>query len=124
MMKKTNCSRIVTLGHAHKALIDGIRREYEGAELTVFELPTLRYAFPKLGKEVTADPFTPYPPASKRPDLDSPAIYIHSSGSTGFPKPIAHSHRIQIQWLTRRTLACTVLIILLLTICSRYPCIC
>ena len=105
-MKKTNCSRIVTLDHAYKALIDGIRREHEATQLTVFELPTLRYAFPKLGQEVAADPFTPYPPPSKRPDLDSPAIYLHSSGSTGFPKPIAHSYRLQIQWFARRMLAC------------------
>lgn len=103
-MKKTNCTRIVTLDHAHKALIDGIHRENEGAQLTVYELPTLRYAFPKLGKEVAADSFIPYPPPLKRPDLDSPGLYLHSSGSTGFPKPIAHSHRIQIQWLAQRML--------------------
>ena len=107
-MKKTNCSRIVTLDHAHKGLIDGIRREYEGAQLTVFELPTLRYVFPKLGQEVPADPFHPYPSTLKRPDLDSPAIYIHSSGSTGFPKAIALSYRIQIQWFTRRMSTCTI----------------
>lgn len=106
MMKKTNCSRIVTLDHAHKPLIDGIRLELQGAQLTVYEIPTFRYAFPKLGKEVTADSFIPYPPP-KRPDLDSPAIYIHSSGSTGFPKAIPHSHRIQFQWLSQRMLPFT-----------------
>ena len=105
-MKKTNCSRIVTLDHAHKGLIDGVRREHEAAQLTVFELPILRYAFPKLGREVATDPFIPYPSSLERPDLDSPAIYLHSSGSTGFPKPIAHSYRLQIQWFARRTLAC------------------
>ena len=108
MMKKINCSRIITIDHAHKALIDGIRRENEGAELTVYELPTLRYAFPNLGKELATDHFVPYPALSKRPDLDSPAIYIHSSGSTGFPKPIAHSHRMLIQWMARRMLTCTI----------------
>jgi acyl-CoA synthetase (AMP-forming)/AMP-acid ligase II len=104
MMTKTNCSRIVTLDHAHKPLIDGVRREIGGAPLTVYEVPTLRYAFPKLAQEAVTDCFIPYPPAVKRPDLDSPAIYIHSSGSTGFPKAIAHSHRIQIQWLAQRML--------------------
>lgn len=104
-MQKTNCSRIVTLDHAHKALIDGIRDEIQGAQLIVHEVPTFRYAFPSLGKEGAADPFIPYPSSLKRPDLDSPAIYIHSSGSTGFPKAIAHSHRIQIQWLAQRMLS-------------------
>ena len=106
-MKRTECTRIVTLHHSHGRLIDAIRRENEGANLTVHELPTLRYAFPKLGKEVAADSFTPYPPPLKRPDLDSLAIYLHSSGSTGLPKPIAHSHRIQVQWLVQCILPCT-----------------
>lgn len=100
---KTNCSRIVTLDRAHKPLIQGILRETQGAQLAVHELPAFRYAFPKLGQEVAADPFIPYPHPLKCPDLDSPAIYVHSSGSTGFPKAIAHTHRIQIQWLAHRT---------------------
>ncbi|KAF8129526.1 acetyl-CoA synthetase-like protein [Boletus edulis] len=101
MMQKTNCSRIVTLYHAHKVLIDGIRNEIEGKELTVHELPAFHYVFPKLGQEVAADAFVPYPPSLERPDLDSPAIYMHSSGSTGFPKAIPHSHRLQIQWMAQ-----------------------
>ncbi|KAG8221462.1 acetyl-CoA synthetase-like protein [Butyriboletus roseoflavus] len=100
MMKKTNCSRIVTLHHAHNRLIQNICEENAGRKLVVDELPTLSYAFPKLGNEVEAGPFVPYPAPMSRPDLDSPAIYLHSSGSTGFPKPIPHSHRVQIlSWL-------------------------
>ena len=102
MMKKTNCSRILTLHHAHNALIKNIREEVPDRELVVDELPTLSYAFPKLGTEVEADPFVPYPGPASRPDLDSPAIYFHSSGSTGFPKPIAHSHKFQASWLVQR----------------------
>ncbi|KAG9309639.1 putative aminoadipate reductase [Chiua virens] len=52
MMKKVNCSHIVTLGHTHEGLIDGIRRELDGAQLTIFELPTLHQVFPKLGKRL------------------------------------------------------------------------
>ncbi|KIJ04291.1 hypothetical protein PAXINDRAFT_94863, partial [Paxillus involutus ATCC 200175] len=104
MMKKTNCSRIVTLDHAHHDLIDGIREEIPDRELIIDELPTLTYAFPKLGNEVESDPFYPYPAAASRPDLDRPAIYIHSSGSTGFPKPIAHSYKVQIHWMKQRTI--------------------
>lgn len=102
MMKKTNCSRIVTLYHAHQSLIDEIQQETVGLDLTIDELPTLAYAFPKLGCEVASDPFVLYPPPAFRPDLDKPAIYIHSSGSTGFPKPIAHSHKVQVHWMTQR----------------------
>jgi hypothetical protein len=102
MMKKTNCSRIVTLDHAHHGLIDGIREEIPDRELIIEGLPTLIYAFPRLGYETESDPFYPYPAAPSRPDLDRPAIYIHSSGSTGFPKPIAHSYKVQIHWMRQR----------------------
>lgn len=101
-MMKTNCSRIVTLHHAHNALIENILKEIPGLQLVVDELPTLSYAFPKLGSEVEADPFVLYPVPASRPDLDSPAIYFHSSGSTGFPKPILHTHIVQASWFTRR----------------------
>lgn len=99
---KTNCSQIVTLHHAHQGLIDEVRKMVSGRELTIDEIPTLSYAFPKLGKEVEADPFVPYPTATSRPDLNEPSLYIHSSGSTGFPKPIPHSHKIQIHLMTQR----------------------
>ncbi|KAF8550426.1 acetyl-CoA synthetase-like protein, partial [Imleria badia] len=101
MMKKTNCSRILTLHHAHNALIKNIREEIPDRELAVAELPTLSYAFPKLGSEAEADPFVPYPGPASCPDLDSPAIYFHSSGSTGFPKPIPHSHKFQTSWFAQ-----------------------
>ncbi|KIK92302.1 hypothetical protein PAXRUDRAFT_147631 [Paxillus rubicundulus Ve08.2h10] len=101
MMKKVNCSRIVTLAHAHRGLINDICLESEGMQLTLDELPTLARAFPKLGNEVAADPFVAYPPPAKRPELHSPAIYVHSSGSTGSPKPIAHSYQFQIHWMTQ-----------------------
>ncbi|KAF9235375.1 putative nonribosomal peptide synthetase [Melanogaster broomeanus] len=100
MIKKTNCSRIVTLHHAHRSLMEGIREEISDHDLIFDELPTLAYAFPNLGNEVKSDPFDPYPPVSRQ-DLDKPAIYLHSSGSTGFPKPIAHSYKVQIHLLTQ-----------------------
>ncbi|KAF9238233.1 hypothetical protein BU15DRAFT_62645 [Melanogaster broomeanus] len=52
MMKKTNCSRIVTLHHAHRSLMEASIREE----------------------------------------------------SSAFPKPIAHSYKVQIHWLTQRQL--------------------
>ncbi|KAF9238232.1 putative nonribosomal peptide synthetase, partial [Melanogaster broomeanus] len=103
MMQKTNCSRIVTLHHAHRSLMEAIREEMSVYNLIFDELPTLAYAFPKLGHEVESEPFDAYPPLP-RPDLDKPAIYIHSSGSTGFPKPIAHSYIVQIHSLTQPVL--------------------
>lgn len=100
MIRKTRCSRIVTVHSTHQTLMEAIRGEAPDLELTVDEIPALSYAFPKLGCERASDPFSPYPSLALRPDLDSPAIYLHSSGSTGFPKSIPFSHRIQIKWMS------------------------
>ncbi|KAH0828784.1 acetyl-CoA synthetase-like protein [Lanmaoa asiatica] len=102
MIQKTRCSRIVTVHSTHQTLMDAIRREASNLELTIDEIPALSYAFPNLGRECTSNPFVPYPSPTLRPDLDSPAIYLHSSGSTGFPKPISFSHRIQIKWMSHQ----------------------
>ena len=103
MMKKINCSRIVTLHHAHQSLIDGVHEQGSGLAFTVEEMPTISCAFPKLGCEVEADPFVPYPQSASPPDPNIPSIYIHSSGSTGFPKPIPHSYKVQIHWMYHGT---------------------
>ncbi|KAF9232860.1 putative nonribosomal peptide synthetase [Melanogaster broomeanus] len=100
MTKKTNCSWIVTLHHAHPSLMEDIWEEISDHDLIFDELPMLPYAFPNLGNEVKSDPFDPYPPVSCQ-DLDKPTIYLHSSGSTGFPKPIVHSYKVQIHLLTQ-----------------------
>ncbi|KIJ09827.1 hypothetical protein PAXINDRAFT_17112 [Paxillus involutus ATCC 200175] len=105
MMEKTDCSRIITLHHAHHLLVGGIHEELAGREpIIIDELPTLAYAFPKLGYEAESDPHDPYPAAASRPDLDRPAMYLHSSGSTGFPKPIPHSYKVQIHWIRQRAI--------------------
>ncbi|KAH7890585.1 acetyl-CoA synthetase-like protein [Phlebopus sp. FC_14] len=99
MMRKTDCSRILTLHHVHQSLIDGVRREMLGIELYIEEIPTLAHAFPKLGCELESDTFEPYPVFSSRPNPDDTAVYLHSSGSTGFPKPIAITYAMQINWM-------------------------
>lgn len=100
MIRKTCCSRIVTVHSTHQTLMDAIRREASSLELTIDEIPAPGYAFPKLGRECASDPFVSYPSPTLPPELDCPAIYLHSSGSTGFPKPISFSHRTQIKWMS------------------------
>ncbi|KAH7929522.1 putative aminoadipate reductase [Leucogyrophana mollusca] len=100
MMKKTGCRRVVTIENTHRALVEGVRREVTALEVT--ELPSYSRLYPKLGKETIEDQFEFYPQPPSWPQLDQPALYLHSSGSTGFPKPIAHSHRTQMQWLAQR----------------------
>ncbi|KAJ7656826.1 putative aminoadipate reductase [Mycena polygramma] len=62
-------------------------------ELTIQEIPLLGQLYPHLGHETSEDSFVPYPAPALRTPLDNVAMYLHSSGSTGFPKCIPETHR-------------------------------
>ncbi|KAJ7625734.1 putative aminoadipate reductase [Roridomyces roridus] len=62
-------------------------------DLSVEEIPLLGQIYPHLGDESPSDVFIPYPSPATRTPLDTVAMYLHSSGSTGFPKSIPETHR-------------------------------
>ena len=108
MMRKTGCRRLIATCHSLAGLLDEIEREFTsedesaGIELEIEEPPALAYAYPKLGKETASVPFVPYPKASQRPVDDAIMYYFHSSGSTGFPKPIPITFVTAVHWCTTR----------------------
>ncbi|KAF8838098.1 putative aminoadipate reductase [Paxillus ammoniavirescens] len=103
MMQKTGCCHLIATPNTTRSLLDGVRRELASLgdttiQLRVDEPPTLAYAYPNLGKEVAGTPFVPYPNAEKRPVNNDIVFYLHSSGSTGFPKPIPITYGICFHW--------------------------
>ncbi|CAA7263094.1 unnamed protein product [Cyclocybe aegerita] len=99
LLQDASCSTIVGTRTTLKGLFDELAR-ISSMDLNILESPTLDALFPMLGTESETDPFEPYPPPPSRPNLDAVAMYLHSSGSTGFPKCIPQTHRILIQWTT------------------------
>ncbi|KAG6328546.1 hypothetical protein ID866_10543, partial [Astraeus odoratus] len=98
MIKKINCHRLIVTQHSLGDLVFGIRRElaeqdHEPYCLRIEELPTLASVYPHLSHEVASSPFLPYPKQERKPEADDIMYYLHSSGSTGFPKPIPITHR-------------------------------
>ncbi|KAE9392236.1 putative aminoadipate reductase [Gymnopus androsaceus JB14] len=67
-------------------------------DLTFEEIPGLNELFPKLGAEIENDSFEMYPPASSYPALDAIVGILHSSGSTGLPKPISLNYHFIKNW--------------------------
>ncbi|KAJ7701502.1 hypothetical protein B0H17DRAFT_1157730 [Mycena rosella] len=65
--------------------------------LDIEEVPSLAQIYPNLGTETLDCPFEPYMQPTDFPALDSVCLYLHSSGSTGLPKAIPHTHRILMQ---------------------------
>ncbi|KAJ7845316.1 putative aminoadipate reductase [Mycena leptocephala] len=102
LLRKTSCHRLVstcvTLAHLIAGILQALRQEDPKFSLKVEEIPSLMQVYPNLGAETQASPFESYVARTARPSLDAIAMYLHSSGSTGFPKAIPQTHRILIQW--------------------------
>lgn len=100
-MKKTNCRRLVTTQETLQGLVSGIKDEFiaSGAALPqIDEVPGLSELYPLLGKESVQDKFDEYPPPAVRPPITALAAYLHSSGSTGMPKPIPETYATFVAW--------------------------
>lgn len=104
MLQKTSCHRILTTGASLSPLMAEIRsiidKDYA---LSMEEIPTLAQIYPRLGCETVNDPFVLYPVPNPLRRLDDIVMYIHSSGSTGFPKPIKETNEIMLEWCYMRS---------------------
>lgn len=88
--------------HKLKSLFDDIKDELSKTEpefpLHIQEIPAIETLYPYLGQETEEHSFTPYPPEIPRPPLRTLAMYLHSSGSTGYPKVIPQTFEIFSEW--------------------------
>ena len=88
MLEKTACHRIISQG-MFDPLLDAVKADLAKRQfaLEVDELPSLDRIFPQFGGDVNAK-VKKFPQPEKPHDKYDIVLYLHSSGSTGFPKPI------------------------------------
>ena len=103
MLETVACTRIIA--HAStSSLVHHVQESMKakGVELHITELPGLSDVFPRLGGKLdaasTAD-VRPYPPLSRPTNLRTPSLYVHSSGSTDYPKSIHFTYRRILLWM-------------------------
>ncbi|KAF8649496.1 hypothetical protein AX16_005765 [Volvariella volvacea WC 439] len=110
LLEKTNCHRILTTKDTTLALMDSIRSHLSthnpGFKVQINESPALLELFPQLDRNTTErpKPGIRYPKRADTPDPNVPYMFLHSSGSTGFPKPIPWSRRVLSMWTSMPTL--------------------
>ncbi|KAJ7865231.1 putative aminoadipate reductase [Mycena leptocephala] len=102
LLSNTGSHRLLTTKGSLAHLVDTVSAELSTTdhpyELSVEEIPLLGQLYPHLGHETTEDAFVPYPAPTTRTSFDGIAMYLHSSGSTGFPKCIPETHRNLIHY--------------------------
>ncbi|KAF5378911.1 hypothetical protein D9757_008700 [Collybiopsis confluens] len=103
LMRKTSVHRLITSTSTQPALkgvIDDLKAQLQtedaSYELNIEQVPPFGQVFPVLGRERAEDPFVPFDSrlVESPPKNEDKGLYLHSSGSTGFPKPILFTHRI------------------------------
>ncbi|KAJ7731262.1 acetyl-CoA synthetase-like protein [Mycena metata] len=112
LLNNTSSHRLLTtkgsLAKTMDALSADVVQKNPPYPLSMEEIPLLGQIYPYLGHETTEDPFVPYPGPKSRTAVDEVAMYVHSSGSTGFPKSIPATHRTAIQYAAMEVCAQTV----------------
>ncbi|KAJ7683143.1 hypothetical protein B0H17DRAFT_1205376 [Mycena rosella] len=102
LLKNTDSHRLLTTKGSLAHLVDSVSADSSTQsppyELSIEEFPLLGQVYPHLGHETKENAFVAYPDSTTRTPLDSVAMYLHSSGSTGFPKCIPESHRTLIHY--------------------------
>ncbi|KAJ6558269.1 acetyl-CoA synthetase-like protein [Mycena capillaripes] len=112
LLSNTGSHRLLTTKGSLGHLVDTVSADLSAMdppyELSIEEIPLLGQIYPHLGHETTRNAFRPYPSPATRTALDEIAMYLHSSGSTGFPKCIPETHRNLIHYAALDGIAQTI----------------
>ncbi|KAG8930870.1 hypothetical protein FRC02_003563 [Tulasnella sp. 418] len=97
LLVKTNAQFVFTtpdaptqtlINAALESLKEPSNTESSGAfDVSILSVPQFEHLYP------SEDTSFEYLPDMPNPGIDTPALILHSSGSTAFPKPIGYSHR-------------------------------
>jgi hypothetical protein len=102
MMQKTRCRRLITTQHSLASLIDGVKAGLvsvtQTSQLQIDEIPALNYLYPALVSGASNEAIVPYSSPGLPSSENDTLFYLHSSGSTGFPRPIPINNLTAIHW--------------------------
>ena len=103
MLKRVDCHRMICQASLDP-LLSAVKAELETESyaLEVQDLLHIDVAFPTLYGKPSDDP-APYPEPEVPLTMEDVGVYYHSSGSTGFPKPIPQRYFDMLQNCNSRT---------------------
>ncbi|KAG1846284.1 putative aminoadipate reductase [Suillus subluteus] len=105
MMQKTRCHCLIMTQHSLASLIDGVKAGLVSSvtqtnQLQIDEIPALNHLYPMLVSGTPNETIVLYSsPLAGLPSSENDILfYLHTSGSTGFPKPIPITNLTAIHW--------------------------
>ncbi|KAF8151165.1 hypothetical protein K438DRAFT_1988314 [Mycena galopus ATCC 62051] len=102
LLRDSSCHHIIATRSTLSPLLARLQEHLFEVDfaLDIQEIPSLHEIYPNIGAETPGHTFQPYPKSQINPNFDDVFMYIHSSGSTGFPKAIAQTHRALAHWIS------------------------
>ncbi|KAF8217447.1 hypothetical protein K438DRAFT_1656334 [Mycena galopus ATCC 62051] len=104
LLRASSCYHILATRVTLSPLLARLQRHLAEVDfaLDIQEVPSFQEIYPNIGAETPDHAFQPYPRPQISANFDDVFMYIHSSGSTGFPKAIAQTHRAFAHWISSR----------------------
>lgn len=99
LLEKTNCHHIVSQP-AFAPIVSALqaRLAEKQFKVQIIDLPQVHDIFPSLSKATSIERVERFPLSAKPFHKEEIVLYLHSSGSTGHPKPIPQNHAVVLQW--------------------------
>lgn len=102
LIKSTDCHVLIVHSATH-SLLESVTQlaEIDDYYFKAVECPSLHAIYPALlaPSGTSASPVDPYPPRKGPHAPDDIVFYLHSSGSTGLPKPIPLRQLRSQEWI-------------------------
>ncbi|KAJ7776532.1 hypothetical protein DFH07DRAFT_798512 [Mycena maculata] len=102
LLRASSCHRIVATCVTLASSLARLQKHAADVDpdfaLNIQEIPSMQQIYPNLGTETSDCSFQPYSKTQIRPKFDDIFMYIHSSGSSGFPKAIPQTYRQLKYW--------------------------
>ncbi|KAG8873436.1 hypothetical protein FRB97_006736, partial [Tulasnella sp. 331] len=107
LLQETKSERLIVAGgEPIREVVRGVilqisEQAARSIPLKVIDAPTFGALFPKHGPAMyqDAEASKPIELLTRKPAMSEVALILHSSGSTGFPKPIRFSHLCIVEWM-------------------------
>ncbi|KAJ7045929.1 putative aminoadipate reductase [Mycena alexandri] len=100
LLEDVNCHQVLATKVTLASLLSEVQHHLERKEYSIIveEIAETQTLFPRLGQETSSDHFNAYESETPQNDLSDVAFYLHSSGSTGFPKTIPQTQQSILHW--------------------------
>ncbi|KAG9309604.1 hypothetical protein JVU11DRAFT_10265 [Chiua virens] len=107
LLRAISCRNLMVSRESLGDLVATVEADFTAEEsLQIMGAPSVLQVYPELARQYDGEaPFRKFDIPVRRPALEDVMLYLHTSGSTGYPKPIRHTHQMFLNWCNQAPVA-------------------